>query len=93
MTPEELAKIPFRFANHISMEHEHCTTYINEDYDFGFCNHVAVRKDGTFGRSYTHYRYGGKVYKTKAKFLEAIKHIVPIKKKGLCTRNPKNPKL
>lgn len=26
----------------------------------------------TFGRSYTHYRFNGKVYKTKTAFLKAI---------------------
>ena len=28
-----------------------------------------------FGRSYTHYQFNGEVYKTKAKFLEAIKDV------------------
>lgn len=76
MTKEELSKIPFTFVAHLSMEHEHCTTYANADYDFGVCEHTRVKSDGlTFGRTYRHYRWGNRVYKTFPKFLEAIKDV------------------
>lgn len=32
-------------------------------------------KEGEFGRSYRHFRYDGKVYKSKKKLLEAIKEL------------------
>lgn len=75
MTAEQLSKIPFRMVAHLSMEHEHCATFLNADYNMGYCVHTKRKDDGTFGRSYTHYQYNGEVYKTKAKFLEAIKNV------------------
>lgn len=75
MTAEELAKIPLRYLSHLSMAHEHCTVYANDDYNIRVCLHTAVKRDGTFGRTYTHYSHNGIVYKTKAKFLEAIKDL------------------
>lgn len=77
MTIEELEKIPFYFVSHLSMEDEHCTTYISEDKRFGFCDHVPY-KDGEPNRrrkSYRHYMINGKVYKTKEKFLEALAEV------------------
>lgn len=80
MTQEELSKIPFTFVAHLSMEHEHCITYVNTEYNFGICEHTPVKSDGfTFGRPYRHYRWGNKVYKTLPKFLEAIKDVKLIK--------------
>lgn len=75
MTAEELCKIPFKMVSNLSMEHEHCATYKNADYNMGYCVHHKRKDDGTFGRWYVHYQYNGEVYKTKAKFLEAIKDV------------------
>ena len=76
MTKEELSKIPFKCVSHLAMAHEHCVTYVNEEYDFGICDCTKVKADGyTFGRTYRHYRYKDKVYKTLPKFLEAIKDV------------------
>ena len=72
MTPEELNTIPFHFVSHMSMEHEHTTTYASEDDKLGFCDHT-IYKDGRPYRSYRHYRIGLKVYKSKKKFIEALK--------------------
>lgn len=57
----------------LSGEYEHYTTYESVGHipPIGICNHTTVRKDGSFGRGYRHYRFNGKVYKTKKKFLEA----------------------
>lgn len=46
MTPEELAKIPFHFVCHMSMEHEHTLTYASEDNRLGWCDHTPVKKNG-----------------------------------------------
>ena len=80
MTIEELDKVPFRCYSHLSMEHEHTTTYFSPDKRIGFCDHVP-RKDGEpYGRSYRHYWLDGKVYKTRKKFLEALADFNPDKK-------------
>ena len=77
MTIEELEKVPFKFRSHMSMEDEHITTYLSEDGKIGFCNHVPFKDGEPHGRSYRHYFLNGKVYKSKKKFLEAIKDFNP----------------
>ena len=77
MTIEELEKMPFKFHSHMSMEDEHITTYLSEDGKIGFCNHVPFKDGDPHGRSYRHYLLNGKVYKSKKKFLEAIKDFNP----------------
>lgn len=74
MTESDLDKIKFRFVSSLSGEYEHCVTYESVDHipAIGMCIHTPVRKDGSFGRGYTHYQFNGKVYKTKNKFLEAM---------------------
>lgn len=73
MTPEELSKIPFHFVSHMSMKHEHTTTYASEDGRLGWCDHVPYKNGMPHGRRYRHYRIGNKVYKSKQKFIEALK--------------------
>ena len=73
MTEEELKQIPFHCVGHMAMEKEHMLTYASEDGRLGWCDHTAVRKNGDFGRSYRHWRIDGKVYKTREKFIEAMK--------------------
>lgn len=77
MTPEELSKIPFRCVCHASWEHEHTMTYLSEDGRLGFCMHTPKLKNGSFGKGRTHYQIDGKVYKSKKKFLEALKDFKP----------------
>lgn len=77
MTPEELQKIPFHFVSSLAMEDEHMVSYESEDGRLGFCDHTLKRKDGTFGRTYRHYRIEGKVYKTKEKFIAALADFSP----------------
>ena len=73
MTEEELKKVPFRWQGHMSLESEHTSTYLSEDKRIGFCDHVPFRNGEPHGRAYRHYMIDGKVYKTKEKFLEALK--------------------
>lgn len=77
MTIEELRKIPFHFVCHMSLEDEHTTTYASEDNRLGWCDHVPFKNGQPRGRAYRHYRIGSDIYKTKAKFLEAIKAYNP----------------
>lgn len=73
MTESDLTKIKFRFVMSMSGEYEHMVSYESVGHipTIGICIHTPVRKDGTFGREYRHYRFNGKVYKSKKKFLEA----------------------
>lgn len=73
MTESDLAKMKFKFVMSLSGEYEHYTTYESIDHipAIGMYIHTPVRKDGSFGRGYTHYYFNGKTYKTKNKFLEA----------------------
>ena len=77
MTLEELNKIPFSVAGHVSYDDEHCTTYTSADGRFGFCDHVPMKDGEPHGRSYRHWRIGAKVYKSLKKFIEALKEIDP----------------
>ena len=77
MTIEELKKVPFHYVAHMSMEKEHTLTYESEDGRLGYCDHTPKRKNGDFGRTYRHYRIDKKVYKTKDKFIEALKDFNP----------------
>ena len=74
MTEEELSNIPLYSVIHLSTEHEHCTTYASEDNKIRMCVHVPYKDGVPYGRSYTHYMLNGKVYKSKKKFLEALKN-------------------
>ena len=80
MTVEELEKVKFKFHSHMSMEDEHTTTYFSEDGKIGFCDHVPRDEFGMVkkgGRAVRHFMIDGKVYKSKKKFLEAIKDYNP----------------
>ena len=77
MTLEELNKIPFYFVCSLAMENEHTLTYESEDGRLGLCVHTSRLKNGDFGRSYRHWQIEGKVYRTKEKFVEALKDYNP----------------
>lgn len=74
MTEQDLAKIKFKFVMSMSGEYEHMLWYESVDHipAIEICIHTPVRKDGAFGREYRHYRFNGKTYTTKKKFLEAM---------------------
>ncbi len=74
MTHLHLRQLLWRFQSSLAMEHEHATTYQAR---IGFkpismCVHTIKKADGTFGRSYTHYLFDGKVYKSHKSCVEAI---------------------
>ena len=77
MTEEELKKVPFRESCHMAMEGEYTTTYMSKDGRLGFCDHVPFKDGEPHGRAFRHYRIGLKVYKSKKKFLEALKDYNP----------------
>jgi hypothetical protein len=74
MTNFQLQHLSWQFQSSLAMEHEHATVYAAR---IGFrsiskCVHTIKKADGTFGRSYTHYLFEGKVFKSHSKVLEAI---------------------
>ena len=77
MTEQELEQIPFRMISHLAMENEHCIVYesTNPLYNIRMCKHTRRRKNGDFGKSYVHYAFNGKVYKTKQELLDAINNM------------------
>ncbi len=80
MTIDELKAIPFHFVCSAAWETEHTITYESEDGRLGFCDHVPRDEYGMVkkgGRAVRHFMIDGKVYKTKKKFLEAIKDFNP----------------
>ena len=83
MTEEEFNKIPFRMVCHTAWDDEHTCTYESKDCRLGYCDHTLKNKYGEFSRSYRHWRIDNKVYKTKEKFLEALKDFPFAKKVGL----------
>ena len=77
MTEEELKKVPFKMVAHLAIEDCHCSTYISKDGRIGFCDHVPKKANGDFRKGYRHWQIDGKVYKTRKKFLEALKDYNP----------------
>ena len=74
MTEQELSQIPFRMGSHLAMETEHICVYESKNplYNIKMCKHTTIRKNGEFGKSYTHYVLNGKEYNTKQELLDAI---------------------
>jgi hypothetical protein len=80
MTEEELKKVPFHKTWHVAMEGEYITTYMSKDERMIICDHVPRDECGMVkkgGRSVRHFMIDGKVYKSKKKFLEALKDFNP----------------
>lgn len=77
MTEQELSQIPFRMVSHLAMETEHICVYESQNplYNIRICKHTTRRKNGDFGKSYVHYDFNGKVYKTKQELLDAINNM------------------
>ena len=79
MTEEEVKKIPFRMQAHLAMADEHTCTYVDESGRLGFCDHTPVKADfggmNEYGKGYRHYRIDSKVYKSYAKWIEALKEV------------------
>ena len=73
MTEEEFGKLSFYLVAHMSLAYVHTRTYADDSGRLGYCVHTRKKKNGDFGRSYTHYRIDKQVYKQKEKFLEALK--------------------
>jgi hypothetical protein len=64
------------------MAEEHTCTYSSKDGRLGFCVHTPVTADfggiKLYGRSRRHWRIDDNIYKSKKKFLEALKDFHPL---------------
>lgn len=77
MTEQELSQIPFRMVSHLAMEREHICVYKSQTpfYKILIYKNTIRKKNGEFGKSYTHYVLNGKDYKTKQELLNAINNM------------------
>lgn len=81
MTEEDIKNLKFNELNHVSYDSEYHTIYecVSEPFiDRLKLNAIVKRSKVTgepTGKARVHYSLDGKVYKTKDKFLEAIKNI------------------
>ena len=77
MTWEELTKVPFHFVSHIAMTDCHKSTYESKDGRLGFADIQPMKDDWPAGKSRRNWRIGGTWYRSKRKFLEALKDFEP----------------
>ena len=75
MTWEELTKVPFHFVANVLMEDRSQTTYSSKDGRIGFCDIQPMEDDFPSGRCKREWRIDSTWYKSKRKFLEALKEI------------------
>lgn len=73
MTHLQLQQLPWRFQSSLALEHKHVKVYDTRIEGVFICKYVyTLKRNGTFGRSYTHYLFDGNVYKSHCKVIEAI---------------------
>ena len=77
MNIEELKNMKFHFVSHLSMIDMHITTYASDNNQLGWCDYVPFKNGEPKRRACRHYRIGTKIYKTREKFMEAIKDYNP----------------
>lgn len=81
MTEEDLGKLKFRERSHITYDDEYHTIYecVSEPFVNRLrLNSIVKRSKATgepIGKARIHYSLDGKLYRTKEKFLEAIKEV------------------
>lgn len=73
MTWEELTKVPFHFVSHIAMTDCHQSTYESKDGRLGFADLQPMKDDWPVGKCRRHWRIDNTWFKSKKKFLEALK--------------------
>jgi len=75
MTEEQFYNQKWHKRCHINMANECSSTWQTEDGRFAICDHTTKKDEFTYGRTYRHYQIEGKTYKSRKKFLEAIKNL------------------
>lgn len=72
MTKEELNKIQFRFASHISLADQYQTMYVDESGRLAICDITERISEFETGKVRREYRIDDKWYKTKKAFEKAM---------------------
>jgi hypothetical protein len=72
MTKEELKKIQFHFASHLSMSDQYQTIYVDDSGRLAICDITERISEFETGKVRREYRIDGKWYKTKAAFEKAM---------------------
>lgn len=72
MTKEELEKIPFHFASHLSLTDQYQTMYVDDSGRLAVCDITERINEFETGKTRREYRIDDKWYKTKAAFERAM---------------------
>lgn len=72
MTKEEIKKIQFRFASHLSLTDQYQTMYVDESGRLAICDITERISEFEVGKTRREYRIDDKWYKTKAGFVRAM---------------------
>ncbi len=72
MTKEELKKIQFRFASHLSMTDQFQTMYVDDSGRLAICDITERISEFEVGKTRREYRIDSKWYKTKKAFEKAM---------------------
>lgn len=75
MTQEELKKIQFRFASHLSMTDQYQTMYVDDSGRLAVCDITERISEFETGKVRREYRIDGKWYDDKAEFEKALESI------------------
>ena len=84
MTKEEIKKIPFHFASHLSMKDQYQTMYVDDSGRLTICEITERISEFETGKTTREYRIDDKWYKSKAAFIKALEKMPAsaFKKKG-----------
>ena len=72
MTQEEIKKIPFHFASHLSLTDQYQTMYVDDSGRLAICEITERISEFETGKVHREYRIDDKWYKTKKTFVNAL---------------------
>lgn len=75
MTLEEIKKIPFHFASHLSMTDQYQTMYVDDSGRLAICEITERISEFETGKVHYEYRIDNKWYKSKKAFEKALEEI------------------
>lgn len=75
MTKEELRKIPFHFASHLTLTDQYQTMYVDESGRLAVCDITERISEFEVGKTKRKYRIDDKWYDDKADFEKALESI------------------
>ena len=75
MTREEINKIPFHFASHLSLTDQYQLMYVDDSGRLAICEITERISEFETGKVHREYRIDNKWYKTKKAFEKALEKI------------------